>query len=377
MAVKKIYINPNHPVYFSYAGNDDKDETLESPIEKLRELLENANIDYHDYRVNGKSNFTYRHPMVDSEEQIGRGDIIVVVFSMSYIDSPHCMYEWYNIVHNPDYEKRIFPIYLDDLRDRLNSEKRTEKLDRRMEILVDNVTTKEALRPNDLSKLDKFILKLGDDAFKNELHLLTTYYHNNSVPKLERFDYDVLLEQIKARINELTQTNYTSDSRNPVSVAATPSLPKMSIREGIVPREKEVEDLKMLLDENRLVNMIGLGGCGKSTISEYFWQKYHPDYHIVTSVVVSIDYYEDFVEKFREAVGVPYKFNDDFKQEAVKTPNYKKTYDAIIEQLESDQYKGGDGKPNLSSLMSMKLQNMSQLKTNWQSSEAVFCRGKS
>ena len=257
------------------------------------------------------------------------------------------MYEWYNIVHNPDYEKRIFPIFLDDLRDRLNSEKRTEKLDKRMEILVDNVTTKEALHPKDLSNLDKFILKLGDDAFKNELHLLTTYYHNNSVPKLERFDYDVLLEQIKARINELTQTNYTSDSRNPVSAAAAPSLPKMTIREGIVPREKEVQDLKNLLDENRLVNMIGLGGCGKSTISEYFCDKYNQDYHIVTSVVVSIDYYEDFVNRFREAVDVPYKFDNDFKKDVAKTPNYKKTYNAIIEQLESDKYKGGDGKPNL------------------------------
>ena len=93
--------------------------------------------------------------------------------------------------------------------------------------------------------------------------------------------------------------------------------------------------------------MIGLGGCGKSTISEYFCDKYNQDYHIVTSVVVSIDYHEDFVNRFREAVGVPYKFDNDFKSEEAKTPNYEKTYDAIIEQLESDQYKGSDGKPNL------------------------------
>ncbi len=256
------------------------------------------------------------------------------------------MYEWYNIVHNPDYEKRIFPIYLNDLRERLKSEKRTEKLDMILDKMVDNIATKEAQRPKDLSKLDNFILELGDDAFKDELHLLTTYYHNNSVPKLERFDYDVLLEQIKARINELKETVYSSDSHE-IAAAPAPSLPKMTIREGIVPRDKEVDDLKNLLNENRLVNMIGLGGCGKSTISEYFYKKYSQDYHIVTSVVVSIDYYKDFVEKFREAMGVPYKFDDDFKKDVAKTPNYKKTYDAIIEQLESDKYKGSDGKSNL------------------------------
>ncbi len=117
---KKTYINPNHPVYFSYSGNNEVDNELEKPVEELRERLDKANIDYRDYKVNGKSTFTYRRPMMDSEEEIGRGDIVVVVFSIKYLNSWHCMYEWYNIVHNSnDYKKRIFPIYLDYIRDRL------------------------------------------------------------------------------------------------------------------------------------------------------------------------------------------------------------------------------------------------------------------
>ena len=300
---KKTYINPNHPVYFSYSGNNEVDNELEKPVEELRERLDKANIDYRDYKVNGKSTFTYRRPMMDSEEEIGRGDIVVVVFSIKYLNSWHCMYEWYNIVHySNDYKKRIFPIYLDDIRDRLKDEIRTSKLDKILENNFAKLADKEVDYPDQLTEADKFVLKLGRNAFKTELHLISKYFHDNSVQKLEKFDYDVLLNQIKSRIDDLTPKSISLHygSSFPASEQTKTTFRRQlrfDTRTEIVKRDTETEKIKGLFDNNQIVNLIGVGGCGKTTITECYVNRYRDEYNNTLGVFINKEFYTEFAKK--------------------------------------------------------------------------------
>ena len=300
---KNTYINPNHPVYFSYSGNNEVDNELEKPVEELRKRLDKANIDYRDYKVNGKSTFTYRRPMMDSEEEIGRGDIVVVVFSIKYLNSWHCMYEWYNIVHySNDYKKRIFPIYLDDIRDRLKDEIRTSKLDKILENNFAKLADKEVDYPDQLTEADKFVLKLGRNAFKTELHLISKYFHDNTVPKLEKFDYDVLLNQIKLRIDELTsksnfQHNVSSFPASEQTKTTSRRQLSFDTRTDIVKRDTETEKIKGLFDNNQIVNLIGVGGCGKTTITECYVNRYRDEYNNTLGVFINKEFYTEFAKK--------------------------------------------------------------------------------
>ena len=324
MAEEKT-IDPNI-VYISFTGADS------GIVEKFVGILK-AN----DIPVRASIEKGVVKKISEFEREIGESRITVIFYSRPYFESYHCMNEYALIRKNKD-PKDVYTV-------RCNSFKFDSQIVADLKKHWHGEKGLYEEEGGDIANMREDLKAAYDNSF------YVNKANDYSIHNLEKFFRDdnyYTPDNWDTLVNLLKSPSIPVEAqRISVSAAAAPSLPKMSIREGIVPREKEVEDLKKLLDENRLVNMIGLGGCGKSTISEYFWQKYHPDYHIVTSVVVSVDYYKDFVEKFREAVGVPYKFNDDFKQEAVKTPNYKKTYDAIIERLESDQYKGSDGKPNL------------------------------
>ena len=324
MAEKKI-IDPN-TVYISFTGKDK--ETVEAFVRMLKE-------NSIPYRASIEKDVVKK--ISEFEHEIGESRITVIFYSRPYFESYHCMNEYALIRKNKD-PKDVYTVRCNDFK-------------------FDNQTV------SDLKTIwygrKGLCEEEGGDIYNLREDLRAAYDHSfyvnkandYSIHNLEKFFRDdnyYTPENWDTLVKLLKSPSISVDAQKiSVAAAAVTSLPKMSIREGIVPREKEVDDLKKLLDENRLVNMIGLGGCGKSTISEYFCDKYNQDYHIVTSVVVSIDYHEDFVNRFREAVGVPYKFDNDFKSEEAKTPNYEKTYDAIIEQLESDQYKGSDGKPNL------------------------------
>ena len=319
------YINKDYPVYFSYAGNKDGNSELEKPIEELRKLLCEANIDYRDYKVEGKTPFTYRRPMMESEEEIGSGHLIVVVLSISYIESSHCMYEWYNIVHNPDFEKRFFPIYLEDLRERLNDPVRTEMLDVILSKMYKEIALKEA-NSSVLSNEEKFILHLGDKAFKNELGEIISYYRNNSVPKLDRFDYKTLLEQIRARIEELEPSKMESSRASSHKVGekqiSAPHFP-FTVPDGLIVRDEEEENLFNLVSQNRMVNLVGIGGSGKSSLAYLSLNKHKDYFNEIAYVVVNNNIKDDFVEQINNTLKLDFKDNPFSETIAYLRENYK------------------------------------------------------
>ena len=343
-------INEIYPVYFSYSGNKDGNSELEKPIEELRKLLSEANIDYRDYKVEGKTPFTYRRPMMESEEEIGSGHLIVVVLSISYIESSHCMYEWYNIVHNPDFEKRIFPIYLEDLRERLNDPVRTEMLDVILSKMYKEIALKEA-NSSVLSNEEKFILRLGNKAFKKELGEIIKYYRNNSVPKLERFDYEVLLKQIQDRIKELEPSTMDSQENPSSNVIVEKQFPNPPFRiptqsnghcltsppsdadsSTVIGREKDLEKLWEMLSEKKHVMLTGLGGIGKTKLAELLFHNYRDRFDEVAWIGYKGSLRQSFlyrIEDFRDR-------NDPWEAMMNDLHNDGKTKLFIIDNVDDD-----------------------------------------
>lgn len=207
------YINPGLPVYFSYAGNNnDSDNDLEGDVERLRELLEKNNIDYRDYKVPGKSCFSYRKGIVESEEEIGKGQIIIVVFSDKYLDvnydnktSLHCMYEWHCIVQNKNYKERVFPIFVGSIKKLLSNkivikDYKDSYVKKFREISNNKIIAKETK----LSDLEEKFLCCGEQPFHDDLDKICVWLKNSTYSFAGLND---IVSQIIDRINKLNNTH--------------------------------------------------------------------------------------------------------------------------------------------------------------------------
>lgn len=109
----KKYINPNNPVYFSYAWANDEHPKIEEDVDNLCKLLEENHI----YYKRDKTNLCpYRWSIQKAEEEIGEGSAIIVVISERYLHSLHCMNEWHLMLKNGKIRDRVFPIVLENAR---------------------------------------------------------------------------------------------------------------------------------------------------------------------------------------------------------------------------------------------------------------------
>lgn len=91
-------INEGHPVYISYSREDS------TPLaEMICETLESNDIEcLFDMRdVPAQSSI---HAF---EQAIGKGDLVIVVLSDNYFESPHCMFEMAGITHQGDIRRRV------------------------------------------------------------------------------------------------------------------------------------------------------------------------------------------------------------------------------------------------------------------------------
>ena len=100
------FINPNNPVYISYAWIEDNNDVLEI----CRVMRENGI----DYRRDVDGLCPYKKNIADVEKEIGDGDAVVVVISKKYMTSLHTMNEWHNILEKGDIARRVFVVVLED-----------------------------------------------------------------------------------------------------------------------------------------------------------------------------------------------------------------------------------------------------------------------
>ncbi len=71
----------------------------------------------------------------------------------------------------------------------------------------------------------------------------------------------------------------------------------------IVEREDVIGKIKERLNNHAVVNVIGMGGCGKTTITYSFYNNYKNNFNQITGVVINNDFYEDFNKKFTNDLG--------------------------------------------------------------------------
>lgn len=103
------YINPDTPVYISYAWANEANPDLEADVNNLCQIMERNGI----YYKRDKENLCpYRWSIHKAEEEIGEGCAVIVVVSEKYIKSLHCMHEWHLIRENGKISQRVFPIVM-------------------------------------------------------------------------------------------------------------------------------------------------------------------------------------------------------------------------------------------------------------------------
>ena len=201
--MEKKYINPNNPVYISYAWADDKHPNIEEDVENLCEILE-ANYIY--YKRDKENLCPYRWSIQKAEEEIGEGAAIIIVISERYLKSLHCMNEWHLICKNGKIWDRVFPIVLEDAMI-LNAE-------RYYEFFCFFETRKKEI----LAIQEAGIMKLSDvegeaakeNFFINDLQNLQQYlknFCNGDLSKLRENNYAIIIDQLKGFYNSNVETS--------------------------------------------------------------------------------------------------------------------------------------------------------------------------
>ena len=107
-------------------------------------------------------------------------------------------------------------------------------------------------------------------------------------------------------------------------------------RTDIIDRFDVIEKIKERLDNHSVVNVIGMGGCGKTTITYSFYNNYCKDFTLTTGVVINNSFYEDFDEEFTDVLGIDYNCKDGKK-------DYEETFNHIVSLLKQYDCKRDNG----------------------------------
>ncbi len=322
---EKRYINPNNPVYISYAWANDDFTNLEDDVNALCELLEENNIFYKRDKENLCS---YRDDISKAEVEIGEGCAIIVVISERYIKSLHCMHEWHQMRSNGRIWERVFPIVLEDakLRDKgvyrkyyeFFVERRNELVEQQNERIIP-LTDVESRA----AKYDYYIHDLG------EMYQYLADYNSY----FSKGNYAIIIEQLKKHLQGIIEkSNKPIVSPKPiepvkifeepvkptiaaqvVTPAVTPSVAHFSLpaTEGLMPRDNEVENLFNLVSKKPIVNLVGVGGSGKSSLTYLLLDKHKDDFNEIAYVVVNNNLSDDIVEQLNNTLRLQFDAGED------------------------------------------------------------------
>ncbi len=292
-------INPNNPVYFSYAWANDEFPDIEEDVNALCELLEENHIFY---KRDKKNLCPYRWSISKAENEIGEGSAIIVVVSERYLKSLHCMHELHLIRDNGTIWKRVFPIVLKDARltDKDVFRQYYDYFVKRKEDLI--AQQQEGIIP--LTEVESRAFKF--EFFVDDLKALYQYLadHNHFFAK---DNYDTIISQLKDHLSkrsiDVTPPGNvtTKTSKRSGNVATAPHFP-LPVPDGLIPRDNEVENLAKLVSGNQIANLVGVGGSGKSSLTYLFIEKYRDDYNEIAYVVVNNSIKDDIVEQLNNTL---------------------------------------------------------------------------
>ena len=316
-------IDPNQ-VYISYQGDN------QGVVDKLCGLLREKGIAYCTFQEErGKIGRIH-----DFEKKIGRARMKVIFYSNKYFESHHCMNEYAEIREHEDCDQYVRMVNCGNVKFTrdfvMDLEKKWGNKEVDLKYKVGKLKNEEnAARVHRFYKeeSDKYCIQKLENYFRGDPN-----YENCSDSDLEK-----LASDIKAYIDS-----------HPV-VSQDNGLPTLNFatrrKDLIVPRVTEAQKIKKLFETEAIVNMVGWGGCGKSTISEYFVIENKGYFSQITGITINNDFYEDICTKYTEILNVPYehiKVRNEFADERQeKQIDYEATYHKILSKLDEYPIKGG------------------------------------
>lgn len=84
-----------------------------------------------------------------------------------------------------------------------------------------------------------------------------------------------------------------------------------SVPDGLLPRDKEADNLFDKILTNRIFNLVGIGGSGKSSLAYLMMQKHENDFNEIAYVVVNNNIKNDFVEQINKTLNLEFERNED------------------------------------------------------------------
>ncbi len=205
----KSYINPNNPVYISYSWANDRNPDIEDDLNVLCKLMDDNGILFKRDKGTGDNGLIpWRGNMEESENEIAKGDAIIVVISDKYLNSPHCWYELHKIMAHDGWEKRVYPIILGvDLID-------NDYYNAYLEVVsnIKSVLVRKKI-------VDKIPLDTVEEAFvtdfekyKVDLGRLKKYLANHKM-FFDEVHFSEIIKQLKAHVSEFSPKSPAPDSQ--------------------------------------------------------------------------------------------------------------------------------------------------------------------
>lgn len=191
-------------IFLSYAWGDPDEtgESREAIVDRLHDTLIARGLKV----VRDKKDNGYKKHIQTFMDQIGQGQIIIVVISDKYLKSPNCMYELTQIYRNDKFGSRVFPIYLSDakifdVKDRLRLVIHWKNEIKEMEDLV----AEAGISNLSLDGSIKYFFDFHDAIGKNLDKIATMLADWNALtPKLlEENNFEILMAAIEERIAEI------------------------------------------------------------------------------------------------------------------------------------------------------------------------------
>ncbi len=311
---KTRYINENNPIYFSYASNDGEYPNVADVTGQLCKRLDEEDLSYRISKVHVKCG-----SINDFEIEIGYARCIIIVYNNKYFRSEHCMNEYAKIVETTKDEtnRKIVLINSDGIN--LSDDDTISNLVKHWE----NVEEGASQYPNTImqSSIDHQYYHNSKTSFCiQNVNKFFTKYSRKKVNSEHILDEKILAEII-ADVKDFYKTFKFNNS------APHFTLP---FSDGLLSRENEEEIIFNFVSKERILNLVGVGGSGKSSLV-YLCLKKHKDYfNEIVYVVVNNNIENDFVEQTNKTVKLVFENNPFAEILNYLQENYKSKKDNLL-----------------------------------------------
>ena len=299
----KKYINPDNPVYISYAWANSEHPNIEEDVKHLCEILEVHHIYYKQDKINL---CPYRWSIQKAEEEIGEGTAIIVVISERYLKSLHCMNEWHLMRENGKIWERVFPVVLEDAKVTNDDifDKYRVFFEERKQYIID-----KQLKDSPLKKVE--VKATESNFFIDDLKHVYQYlanYNCGNLSKLRENNYAIIINQLK---EFLQQKNGSIIIHKPITKEDidknTKKVFPFYIPEGLLQRDLEADNLYNGIKNNRFFKLVGVGGSGKTSLAYLMMQRHQSDFNEIAFVTINNNIKEDFVEQLNKSLKLKFK----------------------------------------------------------------------